>query len=312
MSGGARSELPVALDAMGSDGAPGPEVDGALAARDRGQPVTLVGDRAALEKVLGTRGVDPSSVDVVHAAGRVAMDDDVALALRRQPDASVRVAARLVADGRAAGLVSAGSTGAVVGGALFEIGRVRGVRRPAVGAVLPVPGTDGVVLVDAGGSPDAAVDAVVGFARMGAALAFARGVAAPRVGLLNVGGEPGRGNAATRAAHEALTDLGEFIGNVEPGDVFAGACDVVVTDAFTGNVFLKTLEAVAVTAGLDLRGGGGGALVLGVRAPVVVAHGSADPAAIDRAVAMAADAAASALPERVAERLEAPASPSSA
>lgn len=280
-----------------------------MIARDRGQAVTLVGDREAVESALGDAGGAPSALEIVHASGNVAMDDNAAMGLRRQPDASVRVAARLVAQGRAVALVSAGSTGATIGGGLFEIGRVPGVRRPAVGAVLPVPGTSGVILVDAGGSPDAPIDAIVGFARMGAALAGVRGVAAPRVGLLNVGGEPGRGNAAARAAHAALAEMTEFVGNVEPADVFAGVCDVVVADAFTGNVFLKTLEAVASVADLDM-GGGGGALVLGLRAPVVVAHGSADGAELDRAISVAAKAADGRLAERVAERLAAPASSS--
>lgn len=304
MTGSARSRGMVAIDAMGSDHAPAPEVGAALACRDRGQPVTLVGDREVLAAALAEAG-EPDGVaglDIVHASGRVAMDADVAMALRRTPDASVRVAARLLADDRAAAMVSAGSTGAVIGAALLDLGRVPGVRRPGVSAVLPVPGTHGVVLIDAGGSPDVPIDAIVGFARLGTALAAARGTAVPRVGLLNVGAEPGRGNAATRQARAALAAVEGFVGNVEPGDVLAGAVDVVVTDAFTGNIFLKTVEAAASAAGLDHQATSG-ALLLGARGTVVVAHGAADAVAVDGAVAAAADAAADGLTESVAARL---------
>lgn len=304
MTGSARSRGVVAIDAMGTDHAPAPEVEAALACRARGQRVTLVGDQEALAAALTEAGEPDGAVglDILHASGRVAMDADVGMALRRTPEASVRVAARLVADGRVAAMVSAGSTGAVIGAALLDLGRVPGVRRPGVSAVLPIPGTDGVVLIDAGGSPDVPVQAVVGFARMGAALAAARGTVSPRVGLLNVGAEPGRGNAATRQARAALTSVDGFVGNVEPGDVLVGAVDVVVTDAFTGNVFLKTVEAAASAAGLD-RQATSGALLLGARGTVVVAHGAADAAAVDGAVATAADAAAQGLADEVAARL---------
>lgn len=304
VSGAGGPQAPIALDAMGSDRAPAPEVAASLACRARGQAVTLVGDREALTGALAEAGGgdDPTAPAIVHAPARVAMDDDVAMTLRRHPDASVRVAARLVAERRAAALVSAGSTGAIIGAALLEIGRVPGVRRPAVAALLPVPGTDGVVLIDAGGTPDASARAMVGFARAGAALAAVRGSSTPRVGLLNVGAEPGRGDAAARAAHRAFAGEPGFVGNVEPADVLAGAVEVVVAEAFTGNVFLKTLEAVAAAADLDLRGGSG-ALLLGVRRPVVVAHGAADADALGGAVAAAADAAREGVFDRVAERV---------
>lgn len=309
MTGSPPTPGAVAIDAMGSDRAPAPEVGAALACRARGQPVSLVGDRDMLTTELAEAGETDAGVDIVHAPGRVAMDADVAMALRRTPDASVRVAARLVADHRATAMVSAGSTGAVIGAALLDLGRYPGVRRPGVSAVLPVPGTDGVVLIDAGGSPDVPVQAVVGFARMGAALAAARGTASPRIGLLNVGAESGRGNAATRRARVALASLAGFVGNVEPGDVLAGVVDVVVTDAFTGNVFLKTVEAVASAAGVG-RQATTGALLVGARGTVVVAHGAADAAAVDGAVETAVDAVSRGLAEAVGARLTATGEPS--
>lgn len=294
---------------MGGDRAPGPEVEAAARAADEGLRVALVGDTAQLRAELQAAGrTAPASGDgagplsLVHASGRVSMTEDAALALRRQPDASIRVAARLLAETGAAALVSAGPTGATVGAALLEVGRVEGVRRPAVAAVLPVPDTHGVVLVDAGGSPDAPVEAMVGYARMGTALAGVRGVAAPRVGLLNVGHEPGKGNALAREAYHALSPIPGFVGNVEPSAVLQGAVDVLVADAFAGNVFLKTLEATAVMGG-GRSGDGASAVVLGVRAPVLVTHGAADGDDLLAALHAAREAADAGLASEVASAL---------
>jgi phosphate acyltransferase len=292
--GGSGSGQRVALDAMGGDHAPATTVAGALLARDDGVDVVLVGDAERLRAEPG--GTD---LPVVHASEVVAMDEDPALALRSKRDASIRVAAALVADGSADALVSAGSTGATLAAGLLAIGRAPGVRRPAVAAVLPGTGT---VLLDAGASPDVQPDALVAYARMGAAYATVRGVAAPRIGLLNVGAEPGKGNALARAAEELLAELEGFVGNVEPAAVLAGAADVVVTDGFTGNVLLKTLEAAAGAGGAD---GPGAAVLLGCARPVLVAHGDAGPEEIAAALRTAAEVAAGDLAGRVAERLSA-------
>jgi phosphate acyltransferase len=281
----------VALDAMGGDHAPAAMVDGARrAAEDHGVDVVLVGDPERL---------GDATVPVVAASQWITMDEDPAIALRSKPDASVRVAASLVADGEASAFVSAGNTGATLAAALLGIGRVSGVRRPVIAAALPTPAAHGTVLVDAGASADVQPEALVSYARMGVAYARVLGTDEPRVGLLNVGAESGKGNALTRDAEEALSEQAWFAGNVEPPAVLAGEVDVVVTDGFTGNIFLKTVEAAG---GADADGPGA-AVLLGVAGTVLVAHGASRGAEVAAALRTAADAARADLGERVAEVL---------
>lgn len=291
----------VALDAMGGDHAPAAVVAGALLAHDAyGVQVTLVGRRdevyAALEE-LGRRNALP----VTDAPDVVAMDEDPALALRAKPGASVRVAAELVAEGAAGALLSAGSTGATLAAALFAFGRLDGVRRPAVAALLPLPGGRHVVLADAGATADAQPQLLVGYARMGVAYAEALGLPGARVGLLNIGAEPGKGNSLAREAHELLrAALGDaFVGNVEPPDALAGAVDVLVADGFTGNIFLKTVETLGGAADADA----GAAVLLGVRGCALVAHGAAGAEEIAAGLRTAERVAAEDLPGRVAAAL---------
>jgi len=236
-----------------------------MAVEQHGLDVVLVGDAEQLNRLA-------PSVPAIAASQVIAMAEEPALGARSKPDASVRVAVRLLAQGLADAVVSAGSTGATLASALLDLGRLPGVRRPVLAAVLPTEGL-GTVLVDAGASGDVQPAALVASAQMGAAYARVRGVPRPRIGLLNVGAEPGKGNDLARAAYELLTGLPEFVGNVEPDLVLAGRVDVVVTDGFTGNIFLKTLEAGRSKA---TSGGPGGAVLLGVRGEVVVAHGAAD------------------------------------
>lgn len=285
----------IALDAMGGDDAPVVPVEAARrGVAVHGLDIVLVGDPAALHAAgLPAEG---SGLAITSAADVIGMDEEAALAVRAKPEASICVAIGLLAAGEADAVVSAGSTGATMAAALLGLGRLRGVRRPAIGAVLPfiaragsTPGEGGAgrprfgaVLVDAGASSDVQPDALVAHARMGIAYARVLGVDAPRVGLLNVGSEPGKGNELTRAAYDLLSDLVEFVGNVEPDAVLNGAVDVVVTDGFTGNVFLKTVEALGASAFGVLPtdevpiAGPGAAVLLGVGGPVLVAHGAAD------------------------------------
>jgi glycerol-3-phosphate acyltransferase PlsX len=285
----------VALDAMGGDHAPAATVTGALQALNAGVDVILVGQPDRLRAAMADEGA-PGALQVAPAAEVVGMDEDPALALRAKPDASIRVAARLVADGRADALVSAGSTGATLITALLLLGRLPGVRRPVIGALIPTK-HGRVVLVDAGGNADAQPEALVSYARVGTAYAGVLGVDAPQVGLLNVGVEPGKGNVFAKTAHELLSGVPGFIGNVEPDGALAGSVDVVVTDGFTGNIFLKAVEAAF--------GGYGdrAAVVLGVAGEVVVAHGAAGAREVAEAVRMAAEAAATGLSGKMAAQL---------
>jgi glycerol-3-phosphate acyltransferase PlsX len=296
---GGRPHPRVALDAMGGDHAPAATVAGALLVRDDDLEVVLVGDAERLRSQLEEAGA-AGAFEIVHAGEVVGMDEDPALALRGKRDASIRVAAALVADGKADALLSAGSTGATLAAGLLAIGRLDGVRRPAVAAVLPTRGGP-TVLLDAGASPDVQPEALVAYAVMGAAFAGVRGVGAPRIGLLNVGGEPGKGNALAKAAYSALEAVEGFIGNVEPDAVLAGEVDVVVTDGFTGNVFLKTLEAAGAAA--EEGTGPGAAVLLGCARPVLVAHGAADAREVAAALRTAAGVVAAGLTERIAEQL---------
>lgn len=288
----------VALDAMGGDAAPGVTVQGAVLAAQRwGVDTVLVGRHDAVAEALAAAGGD---LPIVDAPDVVEMDEDPVAAIRGKTGASVRVAAQLVADGEAGAVVSAGSTGATLTAALLTLGRLPGVRRPVVAAVLPVSGGRDVVLADAGGSMDVHADAFLGYATMASAYATVLGTEQPRVGLLNVGEEPGKGNALAKEAYHLLSGTDSFVGNVEPPAVFSGAADVVVTDGFTGNIFLKTVETM-VSVSDDEHDAA--AILLGIKGEVLVAHGAADADAVARALRRAAQVAAAGLAEQVGQRL---------
>jgi phosphate acyltransferase len=279
----------VALDAMGGDHAPEALVAGALAAAGDGIDVVLVGQRDRLAAGAG-------SLEVVDAPDSVDMDEDPAGAVRRKRESSVRVAARLVAEGSAAAMVSAGSTGATLAAGVLELGRLPGVRRPVV---IPTPDRK-VVLLDAGAVPDVEPETLVGYARMGAAYAQALGVDEPTVGLLNIGAEPGKGNAFAVAAADALAGVDVFVGNTEPDVVLAGGVDVVVTDGWTGNIFLKTVEACAPFPDETP----GAAVLLGVPGEVLVAHGGADEQEVAAALRTADAVARAGLSARIGALLD--------
>jgi len=307
----------IALDAMGGDNAPHQTVLGALDAAAMGIDVVLVGDQALLEAELASADADLS---IVHAPEVVAMDDDPASAIRSKKGASVTVAARLVAEGEVGGMVSAGSTGAALAASAIVIGRLEGVSRPAIATVFPL-GSPTVVL-DIGANLDVRPSTLAEFGVMGSVLAeIYLGVERPRVGLLNIGEEPGKGRPIEREAHELLAAMPiDFIGNVEGRDLGTGRVDVFVTDGFTGNVLLKTAEGTArAVARLVLEAlasdedpafqeaagavlpkllavrdqmdpeAHGGAHLVGVKGTVVVDHGSASRRAIAASIRMAAD-----------------------
>ncbi|HEX4817769.1 MAG TPA: phosphate acyltransferase PlsX [Nonomuraea sp.] len=302
---------PVVLDAMGGDHGPAETVAGAVAARRAyGVPVILVGDEPRVTGELRRHGA-AQEIAVVHAGDAVPMAERGASAAARAAS-SLAVGCALVGRGEGGAFVSAGSTGAVVACAVRGIGRSVGVLRPALAVALPSLAGGASVLVDAGATADPSAAMVAQFALLGVGYARAvLGRADPVVGLLSIGSEPGKGNRLTRRAAELLADLPlRFHGNVEGHDVLAGTVDVIVTDGFTGNVVLKNVEGCVRTALAMVAGAGiatpdrlaevarrydpethGGAVLLGLRGSVVVAHGSSPAATIARACSVAYAAA---------------------
>src|SRR5262250_3294947 len=252
---GAPSRLKVAVDAMGGDYGPRVVVEGAVAAvREFGAAVILVGDRSAINREVIRLDAQSLALEIRHASQVVGMAESPSQALRRKRDSSLRVAAELVKDGTASAFISAGNTGAAMAIAMFIIGVLPGVDRPAIAAVLPNHRRF-TVLLDAGANIDPKPWHLLQFAVMGHV--YARDILGydnPRVGLLSVGEEEGKGTELTREAYEHLKDSSlNFAGNVEGRDIYNGRCDVVVTDGFTGNVALKISESLAETLGLILR-----------------------------------------------------------
>ena len=313
------TEVVVALDAMGGDDAPAVPVAGAIEAAREGTRILLVGDQRALTGELARQGAaGAAGIEVVHAADVVGSDEEGARAVRAKPEASVSLACRLVGDGRAGAAVSAGNTGAALAAATLYMRRIPGVIRPAIAVVLPASGRRSVVLLDAGASVEARPEHFPQLALMGRL--FARevlGIPEPRVGLLSIGEEDVKGSEAVLAAHALLRDTPGFAGNVEGRDIPSGTVDVVVTDGFTGNVVLKTMEGTAgflmgevrEAVGSTLLGriGGllvrpplrrmreridpdayGGAVLLGVRGLAVIGHGNSTGHGIANAVRVAA------------------------
>lgn len=321
---------------MGGDEAPGPVVAGALqAARRRGVGVQLVGlgslIEAEIERHGGAAGL---AVSVVEAPDTITMDEAPLAALRRKPGASIRVAAAQVARGDAAALFSAGHTGATFLAAHAAFGVLPGVDRPALAVTVPTR-AGAAILLDAGANADCRPEHLFQFAVMGAAYArIALSLERPRVGLLSIGEEPGKGNDLIREAHTLLLRAPvEFIGNIEAREFFSGRADVIVCDGFTGNIALKVGEGLVEAAEAMLReelgaelvsqiGGlltrrafarfkqrvdyaeSGGAPLLGVNGVAVIGHGRSSAQAVENGVVLAARLAEERMVARLAEALE--------
>jgi glycerol-3-phosphate acyltransferase PlsX len=288
---------------MGGDFAPGPIVEGVVAAaRALPTSVRLVGPVRALEsEVSKWPDAGALAITLVDAPDVVGMDEAPTAALRRKPGASIRIAVQQVADGLASAVVSAGSTGATVMAARTGLGLVTGVERPALAALIPTTGRP-AVLLDVGANAECRPGHLVQFGVMGAVFAqIALGLERPRVGLLSIGEEESKGNDLTREAHQLLKGAPiHFIGNVEARDVYAGVADVIVCDGFTGNVALKISESLvdmietlahgALTPELGRRLDAseyGGALLLGVKGIVIVGHGRSTATAVENAIGLA-------------------------
>jgi len=321
--------LPIVVDAMGGDKGPKEIVAGAReAAASLGVPVVLIGQPEAIG--------DPGDLEVWPASEVIDMADDPLQGVRRRKDASMVRAAEAVRDGRASAMVSAGNTGAVMASALLRMGRIRGVARPAIATMIPVPGSTPTVLLDSGANAECTAAWLLQFAQMGAAYAAQRlGKAEPLVALLSIGEEPSKGNELVREAHGLLARTGalrtgRFVGNVEGRDMLTDAADVVVTDGFTGNVVLKTLEGsvrvvvdallAVMTATEEARAAAGillpallplqaeldpdtygGAMLLGVDGVCIISHGSSSARAIVNAVGLAAEMVAGDLVGRIGQ-----------
>jgi len=322
---------------MGGDHAPQEIVAGAVAAaRELGMPIALTGRPGLLRPLLAKHGSVPN-LYIEPAEDSIAMDEG-ALASWRRPRSSIAVACQLVRRGQAGAVMSAGSTGAIVATAQMRLRPLPGVTRPALAVALPTnPGP--TLLVDAGAISDPKPEMLVQFAQLGVAYSqVAFGIKEPRVGLLTIGSEPGKGNKLARRGYELLDGDSHhggmpisFVGNVEGGDLLAGRVDVVVTDGFTGNVALKTLEGTASFAASQLRialGGTatarfgtlfqrrglrelhermdpetyGGAALLGLEATIVIAHGAVRARGAAAACRLAAELTERRITERIRER----------
>jgi phosphate acyltransferase len=330
--------LTIAVDAMGGDHAPCPEVEGAIrAASQLGVKVILVGQEELVRKELEQHeGSGSLPIEVVHASERITMHDSAARAVRTKRDSSLRVASRLVRDGCAQGFVSAGNTGAVMATAKVVLGLVPGVDRPASVGVLPTVAGSPVLLVDVGANVDCSPRMLAQFAVM--AEIYSRIILRrpkPRVGILSIGEEDHKGNELTRAAWPLLQNLNlNFVGNVEGGDVYSGNVDVIVCDGFIGNVALKVSEGIvemvktllhevleatltrkigyvlSKTAYTDFKkrldySEYGGAPLLGVRGVCIICHGRSNSNAIRNAIRVATEFSDSRINERIEEELRA-------
>lgn len=310
----------IVVDAMGSDNNPGPDVAGSvLAAREYGDTIILVGDETLIHSELAKYDTNGLSIEIVHADQVITMEDKPSLVLREKKDSSMHVGINLVRSGEADAFVTAGNTGAVLGIAMLRnvgLGRIPGIKRPALGVNFPTP--ERPFLIDNGANADCKPEFLLQFGIMGSIyVERVLGIENPRVGLISNGEEEGKGNSLIQEASPLLADSGlNFIGNIEPKEFMRGVADVAVADGFTGNILMKTAEAVssymadlirtymkanpiAAVGGLLSRSvfsqvkahlnpdEVGGAPLLGVNGAVIVGHGRSNEIAIKHAIAQA-------------------------
>ena len=327
----------IALDAMGSDRAPKPEVDGALqAARHNGVRVLLVGREEVIRAELDRHPHSGLAIEIVHATEQITMEDKAAQAVRAKRDSSMRVGVRLVRDGRASAFVTAGNTGAAMATAKMVLGTLPGVDRPALAAVFPNALGKASILLDVGANVDCSPENLEQFAVMGEVyFRSIFGTGRPRVGLLSIGEEETKGNELTRAAFQLLKRLPmNFAGNVEGRDLYNGQIDVIVADGFVGNVALKISEGVVNLVRYTLKESlratitrqvgyllsrsaftdfkkrldyaeYGGAPLLGIKGVCIVSHGSSNANAIKNAIRVASESVSHCIPDEIAKGLAA-------
>jgi len=311
----------IAVDAMSGDNAPAIEIEGAIqAASQYDIPIVLVGQEERVRPLLEKHDTTGLSIEIVHASEVITMDESAATAARKKKDSSIRVAARLMRDGAASGVVSAGNTGAVMATVKMVLGTLAVVDRPALSTVLPTQKGKPAILLDVGANVDCKPHHLEQFAVMGDIYSRAIfGIRRPRVGLLSIGEEDTKGNELTKEAFKSLKQAPiNFIGNVEGRDIFKGEIDVIVCDGFTGNVALKLSEGLIETFATMLRqelektiaakvgyilaekafrafrkrldySEYGGAPLLGMKGITIVCHGRSNANAIKNAIRIAHD-----------------------
>ncbi len=332
-----RGHVRIALDAMGGDYAPGEVVLGAVqAAREQGVGVLLVGPEGLIRAELARHEITGLDLEVVHTDEVIGMDEHPAEAVRAKRRNSITLCHELVRDGKAAGAVSAGNSGAVLAAAMFTLRRIRGIDRPAFGGVVPAAGGRQCMVIDMGANTDCKPPYLLQFAVMGSAyMRSVFGVENPRIGLLSNGEEESKGDQLTQQAHQLIKAAApgaglNFIGNVEGRDINAGVVDVVVCDGFVGNVVLKlseglgkmildTIKRELKSNPISIAGAAlakpafnrvrkqldyeeyGGVPVLGVNGISIISHGSSRAKAIKNAIRVARQAADAHLPEVIAQ-----------
>jgi glycerol-3-phosphate acyltransferase PlsX len=332
--------MKIIVDAMSGDNAPVEIVKGALEARaEAGADVVLTGRGEDILRCIDSLGMGklPQGVEISDATEVIDMDDDPATAVRVKKDASMTVGLNMLRDGHGDAMVSAGSTGALLSGATLIVKRVRGIRRAAMAPIIP-NSAGGFILIDCGANTECTPEYLLQFAFMGSFYAEdALGLSAPRVALLNNGTERAKGTPLQREAYELLEKAGgegtiKFIGNVEGKEAMLGACDVLVTDGFTGNIMLKSVEGAASLIMSELKGiykssiitkisalmikthilalrarmdsaTTGGTMLLGISKPVIKAHGSSKAPAIRGAIRQAVSAAGAATAQRLHDNM---------
>ena len=333
--------MKIIVDAMGGDNAPQAPVMGAVEAnREYGVGVILVGRGETILKVLEDNGIKelPAGVEIAHASEVVEMCDNPATAFREKKDSSLTVGLNLLKSGEGDAFVSAGSTGALLSGATLVVKRIRGIRRAALAPVVPT-GNGGAVLIDCGANAECPPEYLLQIAYMGSYYAeHVLGRPEPRVGLLNIGVEPSKGTSLQTAVYPMLVEAGKagrinFVGNVEAREAVEGAVDVIVSDGYSGNIFLKTMEGTGLYLVRELKGmftqnlltklaavlvsGGlkqmkkllsssevGGTALVGISKPVIKAHGSSDAYAIKNAIRQARQYVSSGIIESITENVD--------
>lgn len=307
--------MKIGLDIMGGDFAPENEIKGALSASAELPPhvkIVLIGDQQAAESIIRREGGDPSVFEYIHTTDVIEMGEHPTKALSQKPNSSIALGFRNLKEGKINCFVSAGNTGAMMVGAMFTVKAVPGVIRPTIGTLIPKENGKVGVLLDVGTNADCKPDVLYQFGILGSMLAqYVYKLDNPKVALLNIGEEPGKGNLVVQAAYSMMKDTKDFnfVGNVEGRDLFSEKSDVMVCEGFTGNVVLKTCEAFYTMIRKRKRSDEffdkfnyelyGGTPILGINGNVIICHGISSPLAIKNSLLLSKEITEANLPEKI-------------